>query len=485
MGDENDPKRLTRRELLEVVAVGAAIAAIPGCGDGTGTSDGGVAPGTDAQRADAPTEPVDSGGGGVDGGMVEDVPPPESVAESTMFAMAVASGDVTTSSAILWTHHAGAAPLELVVWRMDGDTYAATVFVGAAPLTDGYVHVDVGVLAPQTRYRFVFFEAGRGARSPIGRFRTPAAADVMEPLRIGAVSCVSNTQEIPTLGHAGARTDLDVFLFLGDSTYNDGARTLDAYRAKWRSNLERPEYRALRASTSGLFTWDDHEFDNDWDPEDFPPAAMAKQAFFEHQPARRIAGAPDRIWKSMRWGRTAEIFVLDCRSERIPSGRTTPGATYISRAQMDWLKGAVVASDAVFKIIMNSVPISDMPGIWDAAPRDRWEGYAAQRTEILEHLDAAALTGLLWVAGDFHCWSGGRIGATDTAVGGRQHEVLVGPGAQSGNLLASTLNPPQFDHAGTDKNYVVLELDPAAISVRVYWTAGDGRVIRTIEYDLG
>jgi hypothetical protein len=71
MGDENDPKRLTRRELLEVVAVGAAIAAIPGCSDGGTGTDGGVVPGTDAQRpdaqrADARIDPVDSGADPVD-----------------------------------------------------------------------------------------------------------------------------------------------------------------------------------------------------------------------------------------------------------------------------------------------------------------------------------------------------------------------------------------------------------------------------------
>ena len=127
-------------------------------------------------------------------------------------------------------------------------------------------------------------------------------------------------------------------------------------------------------------------------PETFDAArrTAAVQSFFDHQPVRRDAAHPDRVWKRMRWGRTADIFVLDCRNERRPSTRGSEDQ-YLSREQMDWLKAGLTSSEAVFKLIVNSVPISDFPGAFDLAQRDRWEGYPTQREEILRHVGGDVL----------------------------------------------------------------------------------------------
>lgn len=478
---------ISRRDLLRAGVVTAIAVAVPGCGDAALGPDGGIAPG-DAARLDGGELPGDDAGPEMldAGPTVEQVPPPEATPESALFDMGVASGDATATAAILWAHHGGSEPLEVVVWEMDGDDYASTVHVGEAALEGGFAHVEVTGLTAGARYRYAFYEAGRAARSPIGRLRAALADDALEPLVIAAVSCVSNTRDIPTLAHAGARSDLDLFLFLGDSTYNDGAESADEYRAKWSTNLTRPEYRVARGAAGALCTWDDHEFDNDFDPESMPAAQRdaAVAAFFQHQPLRRDAASPDRVWKRMRWGATLEVFVLDCRSERLPSTRRTAGAQYLSRAQMDWLKAGLAESTAVFKLILNSVPISDMPGAFDLQPQDRWEGYAAQRTEILEHIDAAAIPGVLWVAGDFHLASLGKVGVAG-APGATQTEVLVGPGAQTGNPLAAFLNEPQFSFSTTTNNYAVLYLDPVAAEIEVRWVAGDGDVIETTTIALG
>jgi alkaline phosphatase D len=418
------------------------------------------------------------------------VEPPEGVPEAVIatFPLGVASGDATTARAIFWTRYAGSAELSLVVWEMDGDRYARTVHDAVVgPADGGFVTIDVPGLAAGAWHRYAFFEREAGertSRSPIGRMRAAPAADALVPLRIGACSCTDNDRVADTLSRAGERDDLDLFLYLGDTTYNDGARTLADYRGKWSQSLSRAGYRAVRAATSALATWDDHEFDNDWNPESFPAAqkAAAVQTFFEHQPLRRDAASPDRVWKSMRWGRTAEIFVLDCRSERRPSTRSTSSAEYLSRAQMDWLKAGLAASDAVFKVIVNSVPIADFPGAFDLAQNDRWEGYPAARREILEHVDGASITGVLWVAGDFHLASAQRV--STSGAGSTQTEVLVGPGAQSGNLLARFLTGDQFDFATTENNYSVIELDPATGRARVWWIDGSASTIETREYRL-
>ena len=479
-----------RRAFLQTTAAAAAGLALGGgggagpdggpAGDGGDLSDGGAADGggLDARVQDGGGEDAGAGDAGTpeDAGPPEPVAPPEDTPESGAFGLGVASGDVTPEAAILWTRYDGAAPLSLVVWEMDGDVYLRRVSQASmTPADGGFVHHEVTGLRAGARHRYAFFEMDgdtRTARSPVGRFRAAVAADAMEPLLFGACSCTTNSRSKATLEHAGGRDDLDLFLMLGDTTYNDGASTLAEFRARWADSLGSDGYRAMRASTSVMATWDDHEVDNNFDPETHD-LTVPYQTFFESLPLRRDAGAPDRIWKSTRWGLTAEVFVLDCRSERLPS----TGEQYLSRAQMDWLKDGLRTSPCAFKIIANSVPIGDMPF---PAEADRWEGYPRAREEILSFIDTQPIEGVLWLSGDFHFASVGKVGRSGQ-MGEGQWEVLAGPGAQTGNPASFLLRRPQFEWSSTTNNYTTLELDPAAMRIRVSWINASGSTIQVQE----
>jgi alkaline phosphatase D len=238
-----------------------------------------------------------------------------------------------------------------------------------------------------------------------------------------------------------------------------------------------------------IATWDDHEVGNNWSPETIDPELLARatQAFFEHLPIRRDEASPGRIWRKLRFGRTAEIFVLDGRSERRPSTRETDGATYLSREQMDWLKGGLAASEAVFKIVMNSVPIGNFPASFDLGsilldPADRWQGYPAARRELLSFIEDTPIPGVVFLSGDFHLACAGR--AAPSGVGSRTLEILAGPGAQVANPLSYLLDEPQFDYATHSLNYATLALDPATRQIRVSYVGSSGSVLRELVYTL-
>ena len=148
---------------------------------------------------------------------------------------------------------------------------------------------------------------------------------------------------------------------------------------------------------------------------------------------------------------------------------------YISREQMDWLKAGLKASSARFKLLMNSVPITDFPAIFDSAANDRWEGYAAQRAEILSFIDDERIGGVLWISGDFHMASVGRV--STAGAGSTQVEILVGPGAQTPNPVAIFAAAPQFDWATGASNLTTLDLDPTAGTIRCQWR-GASSVLR-------
>jgi alkaline phosphatase D len=397
------------------------------------------------------------------------------VPESDKFGLGVASGDVTAERALLWTYYEGIYPLKAVIWQHGESTPNTPLFwVDAKRGDSGYVHLDVTGLTPGERYQYAFVEVDFAqkplARSSVGRFRMAPRANDLLPLTIGGVSCTFNLFEPTILEHAGARNDLDFFMLLGDTTYNDGCDDLTQFRENWAHNLSKEGYLSLRKSTSVIATLDDHEIHNNFDPETVEPQLLqdAKQAFFEHQPVRRSNEDSGRIWRKIRWGRTAEIFVLDCRTERLPSTRESASAQYISPKQMQWLKKSLSESDAVFKIIMNSVPIATLPFSSDA---DRWEGYPAQREELLEFIENARIPGILWVSGDLHFASVGRV--AKEGLGSTQNEVLVGPGAQIPNYLCLPLNfNSQYEWASARNNYVVFHFDPNKSEVELVYHAG-------------
>ena len=230
-------------------------------------------------------------------------------------------------------------------------------------------------------------------------------------------------------------------------------------------------------------TWDDHEVDNDWNPETLaaPQIAAAFQTFFDHAPYLR-APESHRIWRSARWGTTVELFVLDCRSERKPSTRNDANAQYLSPAQLAWLERGLAASPCRFKLIMSSVPITNMPNVWDLYKVDRWEAYPAQRTRILQYIDDQQIQGVLWLSGDFHLAFISKVSTSGAGMNPR--EVLCGPGGQNPNVLLSSLTGPQFSYKTGTNNYTTLRFDPATGEVRITYIDGTGSSFHTEAFVL-
>ncbi|MFO0003851.1 MAG: alkaline phosphatase D family protein, partial [bacterium] len=142
-----------------------------------------------------------------------------------------------------------------------------------------------------------------------------------------------------------------------------------------------------------------------------------------------------------------DLFALDCRGER-------RDGNYISPEQMAWLKAELSASTARFKVILNSVPITDLSAIFGTTQAmDRWQGYPAQREEILAHIRDDAVEGVLWITGDVHY---AQIGRVDPAggPGEDQWEVFCGPGGSTLNVLVEAfIGNEQYELLFAQWNY--------------------------------
>jgi phosphodiesterase/alkaline phosphatase D-like protein len=505
-----DPARATidRRTFLGL-ALGPAAAMLVGCGDDAASS-GGSETGSGSSSTGAGDESTGSGRGESTSGALDTTGADESTGggsssesggdtgqeacepevriiefdpdalpqDDAVFPLAVMAGEMRPESVMLAIWIPDAQPKLLRVWTAGErpGTVALAFEEMVAPNAAGYAKITVDGLCPGLWYSYAYFVEAGGeitARSAIGNVRTAIADDALEPLVIAMSSCNGDAGGSYTWPALDAMADeyYDMFLHLGDMAYNDGMFTLEEYRANWRQYLGAEGFKRVYAAAGLYATWDDHEIDDNsgfdprsMDPMDLERRENALSAYFELLPID--GGPPDfQIWRTFRWGLTAEIIVLDCRYERRASRDI-----YISQAQMDFLKERLMTSPCHFKIVMNSVPITNMPGVWDIAANDRWEGYPAQRDELLGFIDDNDIGNVWFLSGDFHVNFVSRLEPAGDNLSARTREIACTGG--NTNLLGALLAAPQYDYGSSEPRGVILMFDPESNAVNVRFIDG-------------
>lgn len=102
------------------------------------------------------------------------------------------------------------------------------------------------------------------------------------------------------------------------------------------------------------------------------------------------------LTRSLRWGSTVELFILDVRSNR-----NTTTKEIISKQDMDWLKEGLTNSTAKFKIIVSGSPFSNAAAL-QLPLFDIWTAFTKQREELRDHIvKGTGIRGTFFVSGDF------------------------------------------------------------------------------------
>ena len=290
------------------------------------------------------------------------------------------------------------------------------------------------------------------------------------------------------------------------------AETLDDYRELYKVYLRDPDLQDARAAFPFVCTWDDHEFHNDAWQSHHPegPAQRRKmdsnQAWFEYIPAalgrNPAPGNPARdfspaevsdveldsfdddylsrepnnlaaiqtlsIYRSLRWGRMAELLLVDGRSYRGPRGvdasipggefltsepvpaalveaqnagrtanggnppetvslggedipnsrRDSPVGSLLGAEQKRWLTESLRASESRWKVLCNDVPLMqfgfdmsfrDYGNLDDLWWTDAWDGYPLERRELMTFIADEGITNVVSLTGDRHAHFAGVV----------------------------------------------------------------------------
>ncbi|NIO07159.1 MAG: hypothetical protein GTO40_03860, partial [Deltaproteobacteria bacterium] len=313
--------------------------------------------------------------------------------EGTGLVFACASGDVTEKEAILWARaetegsvsfRYGTSP------NLKKHRTSSSIRVGIE--SDFTAHIPIRGLEPGKTYYYRAEVAGRSP-GPVCKFVTPPRRDELVDVTFAFGGDTRENHQPFRIMDAIRAQHPDFFLFLGDTIYADvggAAVRLPEFWAKYRRNRDDVATQRLLSETSVYVSWDDHEVANNYHP-DNPLAPIGRRAFFDYWPIRRNSQEPHRLYRSFRWGRALELFILDTRQYRdVREGRI------LGLRQKQWLLNGLASSDAVFKFVATTVPIS--------SPRaaDKWGGFPRDRNEVLRTIEREKINGVVFLAADVH-----------------------------------------------------------------------------------
>lgn len=277
------------------------------------------------------------------------------------------------------------------------------------------------------------------------------------------------------------------FVALGDIIYADGVceatglygnaqvpgdfgRATDpaGFRAHWNYQLADPAVAAFRARVPWYATWDDHEVLNDFDPtrdfySDEPGRRLARDARAAMKAFSGIPAAVEPLYRRIRWGKHLDLFLLDTRSYREPNAtpdmRSGDPKTLLGHAQRKWLIDGISSSDATWKIVASSVPISIPTGNAQPEARDGWAdgdtdtGFERELFTIIIALEEAGVENLVFISADVHFAAAFRYTLPESEF--RFEEFVVGPlnaGVYPSDTYDVSLQPQRLFFYGPPDN---------------------------------
>jgi alkaline phosphatase D len=325
---------------------------------------------------------------------------------------AIMHGFADMSSMTLWvqTDRAAGVAVEL---HPEGEPGRTRRIEAVTRADDDFVaHLRLAGLDPGTRFRYTVLVDGRAAAEP-GTFATqPHWPFRTEPpeLAIAFGSCFYLNDRFSRPGapwggdyqvfDAIAAKSPDLMLWLGDNVYfrDPEWTSIEGMSGRYRAQRGLPELRKLLRATSHVAIWDDHDYGPNDSDASFTLKGASLEAFRRYwaNPSYGLPGTPG-VFGMVTLG-DVDIFLLDNRFNRFPNRYPqTADKAMFGRAQLEWLKQALVSSRAPFKIIAAGGQL------WNKANRyEAFHNFPAEQKVLADWLAETKVPGVLFLSGDRH-----------------------------------------------------------------------------------
>jgi alkaline phosphatase D len=387
----------------------------------------------------------------------------------------VASGDVSAHSAVIWSRTSRRGYMHVKLkGAVDGDNIRS-VQVDANSDYTGKVVFDG--LTPKKVYEYtVWFTETKNSHnateSETGYFQTAPSIHSKSSVTFawggdvaGQNVCRDKKEGFPIFA-AVNELHPDFFIGLGDMIYADGvcesvgrygndqiagdfipSADIENYWAHWKYNRKDENYREMLRQTPYIAIWDDHEVVNDFGPlhdtrdaEPYTPEEhllpIGLSAFLDYNPLAESVLTPGRLYRNLRWGQHLEMFILDTRQYRDANLKEDDKRwvkTLLGREQLTWLKEKLKASDATWKVVVSSVPISIPTGFPVENGRDGWAnydqatGFENELRDLLKYIYDVGERNLLFITTDVHFAEMFRYTPFPEDPGFKVYEGVTGP----------------------------------------------------------
>jgi alkaline phosphatase D len=202
-----------------------------------------------------------------------------------------------------------------------------------------------------------------------------------------------------------AREKAAYMLWLGDNWYT---REVDYY-SEWglwyRAHRDRrlPILQNFWKAMPHLAIWDDHDYGPNDIGKNYVLKEESRRVFQSYWLNKSYGQNGEGIYTQYSYG-DVDIFMLDDRwwrsSDRMKdsvNGQPNPEKKMFGAEQMQWLKNALLYSDATFKIIATGSQVLNPVSPWD-----KMRAFPVEYNELMRFLQEYGVNGVLFLTGDRH-----------------------------------------------------------------------------------
>ena len=244
-----------------------------------------------------------------------------------------------------------------------------------------------------------------------------AVADIHYlPSKIAFGSCSNQNKPQPIL-ETVVKQKPDLFIYLGDNIYGD-TKDMNILAQKYKKLGSKKEFQNLRAKTTVLSTWDDHDYGWNDAGKEYPFKEASKELFMDFwkvplsSPRRKHPG----IYGAHTFSdgkKTLQVILLDTRTFRDPLKRNsktnnldgkfknayqpdTTNKTILGNAQWQWLENTL-KQNADLRIICSSIQFGHEYNGWES-----WTNFPNEQNKMAELIRKTKAGGVVFVSGDVH-----------------------------------------------------------------------------------